>query len=44
MKSRQQKEENKHPSETDAIEPVDVKSFYGFRKGMGQLRTKIHSF
>lgn len=34
MRERQtaKKEENKHPSERDAIESVDVKSFYGFRK------------
>lgn len=38
------KEENKYPSETDATESVDVKSFYGFRRDMGQVRTKIDSF
>lgn len=39
--SRKKGKQNKtKTSQTEAIEPVDAKSFYSFKKGMDQLREK----
>lgn len=37
-KKKKKKKQNKN--QTEAIEPVDAKSFYSFKKGMDQLREK----